>query len=109
MRLYQPPELLAALHRRKGFHCRSEDKTAWLMEVAKKAHGTGTTRVFLVTAVDQPLIVADYAWWMANVAIQPITLLARLDINERHEGQGLSAALLLDLLTRVASLSDAIG
>jgi GNAT superfamily N-acetyltransferase len=121
---YQPPELLAARHQLPCFRCRSQEQTAWLVEVAKQAHGTGTTRVFVVTEVDQPHVVAYYAWCMASVAIadlperlrrgagrypQPIALLARLGVDERHEGQGLGAALLLDVITRVASLSDAIG
>jgi len=38
---------------------------------------------------------------------QPVALLARLGVDERHEGQGLGAALLLDAITRVASLSEA--
>ena len=109
MSRYQPPELLAARHQRAGFRCRSEEQTTWLVEVAKQAHGTGTTRVFVVTEVDQPRVVAYYAWCMASVAIQPIALLARLGVDERHEGQGLGAALLLDVITRVASLGDAIG
>ena len=124
MSRYQPPELLAARHQLAGFRCRSEEQTTWLVEVARQAHGTGTTRVFVVTEVDQPQVVAYYAWCMANVAIadlperlrrgagrypQPIALLARLGVDERHEGQGLGAALLLDVITRVASLSEAIG
>ena len=55
---YQPPELLAARHQLTGFRCRSEEQTAWLVEVAKQAHRTGTTRVFVVTKVDQPTVVA---------------------------------------------------
>jgi len=121
---YQPPELLAGRHQLEGFRCRSEEQTAWLVETARQAHGTGTTRVFVVTEVDQTHVVAYYAWCMASVAIadlperlrrgagrypQPIALLARLGVDERHEGQGLGAALLLDVITRVASLSDAIG
>ncbi len=121
---YQPPELLAARHQLTGFRCRSEEQTAWLVEVARQAHGTGTTRVFVVTEVDQAAVVAYYAWCMASVAIadlperlrrgagrypQPIALLARLGVDEGHEGHGLGAALLLDVITRVASLSDAIG
>jgi GNAT superfamily N-acetyltransferase len=109
MSRYQAPELLAALHQLTGFRCRSEEQTAWLEEVAKQAHGTATTRVFVVTEVDQPRVVAYYAWCMASVASQPIAQLARLGVNERHEGQGLGAALLLDVISRVASLSDAIG
>ena len=124
MSRYQPPELLAARHQLAGFHCRSEEQTTWLVEVARQAHGTGTTRVFVVTEVDQLQVVAYYAWCMASVAIadlperlrrgagrypQPIALLARLGVDQRHEGQGLGAALLLDVITRVASLSEAIG
>ena len=122
MSRYQPPELLAARHQLAGFRCRSVEQTAWLVEVANQAHGTGTTRVFVVTEVDQPSVVAYYAWCLASVAIadlpvrlrrgagrspQPIALLARLVVDQRHEGQGLGAALLLDVITRVASLSEA--
>jgi GNAT superfamily N-acetyltransferase len=124
MSRYQPPELLAARHQLAGFRCRSEEQTAWLVEVARQAHGTGTTRVFVVTEVDQPHVVAYYAWCMASLAIadlperlhrgaartpQPIALLARLGVDQRHEGQGLGAALLLDVIARVANLSEAIG
>ena len=124
MSRYQPPELLAARHHLMGFRCRSKEQTTWLVEVARQAHGAGTTRVFVVTQVDQPQAVAYYAWCMASVAItqlperlrrgvgrypQPIALLARLGVDERHESRGLGAALLLDVIARVACLSDAIG
>jgi GNAT superfamily N-acetyltransferase len=124
MSRYNPPELLAARHQLTGFRCRSEEQNTWLVEVAKQAHGTGTTRVFVVTEVDQPRVAAYYAWCMASVAIadlperlrrgagrypQPMALLARLGVDERHEGLGLGAALLLDVISRVASLSEAIG
>jgi GNAT superfamily N-acetyltransferase len=122
MSRYNPPVLLAAHHQLAGFRCRSAEQTAWLVEVAKQAHGTGTTRVFVVTEMDQPTVVAYYAWCMASVAIadlperlrrgagrypQPIALLARLGVDEGHEGKGLGAALLLDVITRVASLREA--
>ena len=124
MSRYNPPVLLAAHHQLAGFRCRSAEQTAWLVEVAKQAHGTGTIRVFVVTEVDQPRVVAFYAWFMASVAIadlperlrrgagrypQPVALLARLGVDEGYEGQGLGAAQLLDVITRVASLSDASG
>lgn len=66
---YQPPELLAARHQLTGFRCRSVEQTAWLVEVARQAHGAGTTRVFVVTELAQPQVVAYYAWCMASVAI----------------------------------------
>ncbi len=122
MSRYQPPELLAARHQLAGFRCRSEEQTAWPVETAKEAHGTGTTRVFVVTEIDQPTVVATYAWCMASVGItdlperlrrgagrypQPVALLARLGVDERHEAQGLGAALLLDAISWVSSLSEA--
>ena len=104
--------------------CRSEKQSAWLVEMAKQAHGSGTTRVFVVTESDQPAVEATYARCMARLGItdlperlrrgagrtpQPVALLARLGVDERHEGQGLGAALLLDVISRASSLSDAIG
>jgi GNAT superfamily N-acetyltransferase len=124
MNRYQSPVLLAARHQLAGCRCRSQEQTGWLVDVARQAHGTGTTRVFVVTELDQPPVVAYYAWCMASVAIadlperlrrgggrypQPLALLARLGVDEGHEGEGLGAALLVDVITRVASLSDAIG
>ena len=124
MSLYNPPVLLAGHHQLAGFHCRSQEQSQWLVDVAWLAHGSGTTREFVVTEADQPAVVAYYAWCMASVAIsdlpermrrgagrypQPVALLARLGVDERHEGQGLGAALLADVISRVAHLSDAIG
>ncbi|MFZ0407515.1 MAG: hypothetical protein WAM11_05320 [Cyanobium sp.] len=48
MSCHNPPVLLAACHQLAGFRCRSEEQTAWLVKVARQAHGTGTTRVFIV-------------------------------------------------------------
>jgi GNAT superfamily N-acetyltransferase len=124
MRRYNPPVLLAGNHQLAGFRCRSDEQTHWLVEMARQSHGTGTSRVLVVTEVEQPVVVAYYAWCMASVGCtdlpermrrgagrypQPLALLARLAVDQRHEGQGLGAALLVDVITRVASLSDAIG
>ncbi|MEI2808889.1 MAG: hypothetical protein V9F00_01375 [Nocardioides sp.] len=40
---------------------------------------------------------------------QPVALLARLGVDHAHEGRGLGAGLLTDVVTRVAALSDKIG
>ncbi|MCY7299753.1 MAG: hypothetical protein LH616_11145 [Ilumatobacteraceae bacterium] len=40
---------------------------------------------------------------------QPVALLARLGVSASHEGQGLGAGLLRDVITRVAVLGTAIG
>lgn len=40
---------------------------------------------------------------------QPIALLARLGVDQQHEGRGLGAGLLVDVITRLLALSEAIG
>jgi hypothetical protein len=84
----------------------------------------GTTKVFVVTEVGSDRVVAYYAWCMAQLALseapdrmrkgagrypQPIALLARLGVDVEHEGRGLGAGLLTDVIARVAALSDEIG
>lgn len=121
---YAPPELLAGSHGLDHFRCRSLEQTRWLAQAARQAHGSGTTRVFVVTQSGASTVVAYYAWCMASIALaelpkrmrkgagrypQPVALLARLGVDERHEGMGLGAALLADVVARVAGLGDEIG
>ncbi len=80
--------------------------------------------MLVVTQPSQPNVVAFYGWCMAQIQIadapvrlrkgagrypQPIALLARLGVSIDHEGHGLGAALLLDVLQRTATLSTEIG
>ena len=121
---YAPPQLLAPRHRLEEFQCRSPEQTRWLLDSARQAHGSGTTRVFVVTQSNQDAVVAYYAWCMASVALdavphrmtrgagrypQPVALLARLGVDRDHEGQGLGAALLTDGILRLAQLGETIG
>ena len=84
----------------------------------------GTTRVFVVTEAHSSVVVAYYAWCMAQVTLtaapsrlrkgaghypQPVALLARLGVDVKHERRGLGAALLQDALARLLELSDDIG
>lgn len=77
------------------------------------------TRV-VVTPADSPQVVAYYAWTMAQIRLadaparlrkgagrypQPIALLARLGVHRDHEGNGLGAGLLRDVIQRVAAVS----
>ena len=75
------------------------------MEKGKQAHGTGTTRVFVVTESDQPTVVATNAWCMARVGITELPERLRQGAGRYPQ----PVALLLDVISRVASLSDAIG
>jgi GNAT superfamily N-acetyltransferase len=68
--------------------------------------------------------VAYYAWCMASIDIgdapprmrrgagrypQPVALLARLGVDVAHEGQGLGAGLVQDVIARTAELGADIG
>jgi hypothetical protein len=121
---YRPPEPLAADHDIAGFECRSQEQTEWLRRYARQSSAGGTTRVFVVTGETGRVVVAYYAWCMAQLAVkdapgrlsrgagrypQPVALLARLGVDIRHEGRGLGAALLQDVFSRLAALSSDIG
>lgn len=111
-------------HGVERFSCRSAEQTDWLRRFARQSGSTGTTRTFVVTQMDSDDVVAYYAWCMAQLAVdaapqrlrrgagrypQSVALLARLGVSEEHEGHGLGAGLLTDVIARVAGLSEAIG
>lgn len=67
---------------------------------------------------------AYYAWCMGSISVkdapqrlargagrypQPIALLARLGVDLRHEGQGLGAGLLQDVVAKTLVLAERIG
>ncbi len=121
---YHQPELLAGHHDLAGFACRSAEQTDWLRRFARQSAATGTTKVFVVTDETGSVVVAYYAWCMAQIAIeaapgrlrrgaarypQPVALLARLGVDTQHERRGLGAALLQDAFARLAGLSADIG
>ena len=121
---YRPPEPLGPAHELDAFVCASTEQTDWLVRHARQSMATATTKVFVVTPVDSHEVVAYYAWTMAQINSadaperlrkgagnypQPVALLARLGVHRDHERQGLGAALLRDVIQRVAVISDDIG
>ena len=121
---YRPPELLARYHDLSRFECRSREQTDWLRRFARQPAATGTTKVFVVTDAIGHVVVAYYAWCMAQITVatapdrlrkgagrypQPVALLARLGVDISHESRGLGAALLQDVFARLAELSSDIG
>jgi GNAT superfamily N-acetyltransferase len=122
--LYRPPRLITATDNVEEFECASTEQTQWLRRHAKQSASTGTTRVFVVTQEDDSTVVAYYAWCMAQLDLaaaperlkkgagrypQPMALLARLGVDSGHEGKGLGAGLLIDVVSRLLTLSDDIG
>lgn len=84
----------------------------------------GTATTFVVKTAETDEVAAFYAWSMASIAIeqsparlrkgagrypQPVALLARLGVGIQHERQGIGAALLKDVISRVAVLGTEIG
>lgn len=121
---YRAPEPLGSAHLLDEFECNSAEQTEWLRRFARQSGSMGTTKVFVVTETGKHRVVAYYAWCMAQLVIaespqrlrkgagrypQPVALLARLGVDHTHEGKGLGAGLLMDVIARVAALSDEIG
>lgn len=84
----------------------------------------GTTTVLVSTPTTSDTVVAYYAWCMAGLSfidapkrlakgagryLQPVALLARLGVDINHEGRGLGAGLLADVIARTLTLGDQIG
>ena len=121
---YLRPRLLDGGDGTDKFECRSMEQTDWLRRHANQAHTTGTTRVLVVTTPDNDEVLAYYAWSMSAITVadaparlrqgagrypQPVALLARLGVSIHHEGHGLGAALLQDVISRTAALGAEIG
>ena len=80
--------------------------------------------MLVVTAPGSSVVVAYYAWCMANISgsdvpvrmrkgagryPQPVALLARLGVDLDHEGRGLGAGLLRDVIARTVEIGARIG
>ena len=124
MTRYRPPRPLEPSDRLDEFVCRSTEQTDWLRRHARHSTSSGNTKVFVVTPTVSRDVVAYYAWCMAQLDLesapqrlrkragrypQPVALLARLGVHTEHEGHGLGAGLLIDVITRMLDLSADIG
>lgn len=80
--------------------------------------------MLVVTPTGSDVVVAYYAWCMAGISLadapprlrkgagrypQPVALLARLGVDVAHEGRGLGAGLLRDVVARTLALGEEIG
>ncbi len=122
---YRRPEPLAKHHRFDEFRCGEPALDDWLQRHGRAAHASDTARVYVVTLEDGETVVGYYALAAAQVAPEaateralkgqprarplPAILLARLAVDERHQGAGLGRSLLQDVLLRCVEAADAIG
>jgi len=121
---YLAPVPLTGEHDVSHFHSRSREQTEWLRRHARQSNAAGQTRVFVVTEETNAVVLGYFAWRMAELSVestpqrlrkgagrfpQPIALLARLAVDETHEGRGLGAAMLVDVISRMLVLERALG
>jgi GNAT superfamily N-acetyltransferase len=121
---YAAPRLLEVGDIIDTFTCRSAEQTQWLRQHVRQASAAGTSKTLVVTKVDSREVIAYYAWCMASIGVadaplrlakgsgrypQPVALLARLGVAVGHEGRGLGAGLLADVISRTAELGTKIG
>ena len=120
---YVAPSLLRIEHEIEGFRSRSSEQTEWLVRQARGSHGGGFTRTFVVVERGTSGVVAYFAWTMAGLSFEaaparaatgggrhpvPVALLARLAVDERHEGRRLGRSLLRDVVARTLEVGSRI-
>lgn len=122
---YRRPEPLGKLHRLDDFQCGEAALDEWLKRHARAAHASDSARVYVTTREDGEIVVGYYALAAAQVAPEdataralkgqprarpvPAILLARLAVDQKHQGAGLGRSLLQDVLLRSVEAADAIG
>lgn len=121
---FAPAVPLTIEHETADFDCGSAAQTDWLQDHALQAQQAGTSRVFVVTPVGSPRVVAYYA--LAAGAVEPdeapprlhkgvgrhpipVVLLTRLGVDRGVQGLGVGAAILKDAFARVSQAADVIG
>lgn len=122
---YGRPEPLGKHHGLDQFDCGEPALDEWLKRHARGAHASGSARVFVTTIEDGETVVGYYALAAAQVAPEeateralkgqprarpvPAVLLARLAVDQAHQGAGLGRSLLQDVLLRCLEAAEAIG
>lgn len=120
---YSRPQPLERKHDRQLFSCGEPELDRWLTDHALGAQASGSARVFVST--DEGRVVAYYA--LAAAQLQPdeageralkgqprqrsipAVLLARLAVDQDHQGEGLGRSLLQDAMLRMDAASKELG
>lgn len=120
---YSRPEPLRGKHDFGIFSCGEESLDSWLHRYSRHAEASGSARVFVTT--DGAGVVGYYALAVGQVEpadgtprlvkgqprgkAVPVVILARLAVDERHQGQGVARSLLQDALLRSAGAAESVG
>jgi GNAT superfamily N-acetyltransferase len=120
---YSRPQPLEREHDRGSFACGKPELDRWLADHALGAQASGSARIFIST--DGSRIVGYYA--LAAAQLQPgeageralkgqpqqrpipAVLLARLAVDQGHQGKGLGRSLLQDAMLRTDAAAEELG
>lgn len=122
---YRCPEPLGKQHLLDEFECGESALDEWLKRYARAAQASDSARVFVATLEDGETVIGYYALAAAQVAPEgataralkgqprarpvPAILLARLAVDQQHQGAGVGRSLLQDVLLRCVEAAEAIG
>lgn len=111
-------------HVRSGFQSGQPSLDDWLKDRAGQFDRRDLSRTFVATRPDQPLVLGYYAISTHRVIFDalphaetkglprldiPVVLIGRLAVDQRVQGQGLGALLLVDALRRSLQISEQVG
>ncbi len=122
MSSYSGPELLAADHILDDFDCGDDLLNDWLKRRARANQHSGASRTWVALDENRHVVgfyASSTAVIMRNSATKraarnqpdpiPALLLGRLAVDERHQGQGLAAALLKHFLLKSLEVTEITG
>jgi len=121
-----PPRPLSADDLLDGFDCGKPSLNDWLVRHARQAQASGSARTFAVAdgAKRGHQVVGYYSLTVGQVdTLQvterirkgmgqypiPVVLLARLAVDQRHQGKGIGPGLLRDAIIRALTISEQAG
>lgn len=118
------PALITAQHRVEDFDCGKESLNQYLKRFALTNTAAGSARTYVTTASGEPSVIGYYSLAAGSVEKAgvpervakgipshpvPVVLLARLAVDHRFQGRGVSKTLLRDALLRSLAAAEAIG
>ncbi len=121
---YTQPEPLRGKHALGEFDCGEQSLSTWILRYARHAEAARSARVYVTTA-GESTVVGYYALTVGQVEPSrgtgrmakgqppgypaPVAILARLAVDQAHQGRGLGRSLLQDALLRCASAAQQVG
>lgn len=121
--IYSRPEPLRGKHDVEDFTSGDESLDRWLLRHARQAEAGGSARTFVTTSAGR--VVGYYALTVGEVLPAeatarllkgqpagqpvPVVLLARLAVDQGHQGKGIGRSLLQDALLRCDAVAESVG